>query len=60
MPVSPETATLQRFYLEVERGPGVNEIIRIDATSPEQALAILRDYRGDPPVVRGPSLQPLD
>jgi hypothetical protein len=57
-PAAPDAA-LHPFYIEVERGPGVNEIIRIDATSPEQALAILRDH-GDPQVVRGPSLQPLD
>ncbi len=52
--------TLVPFYVEVDRGQGVSEVLRIDAVSPEQALAILRDYRGDPPVLRGPSTQPLD
>jgi hypothetical protein len=54
-----EGVALEAFYLEVERGPGVSEMLRIDATSPEQALQILRDYRGDPRVLNGPSRQPL-
>lgn len=52
--------TLVPFYVEVERGPGVSEILRIDAISPDQALGILRDYRGNPHVLRGPSAQPLE
>ncbi|MEO6104588.1 MAG: hypothetical protein ABIP44_13260 [Pseudoxanthomonas sp.] len=52
--------TLVPFYVEVDRGQGVSEVLRIDAVSPGQALAILRDYRGDPHVLRGPTTQPLD
>ena len=60
-PVPPADAvTLMPFYVEVERGPGVSEVLRIDAMSPEQALGIVRDYRGNPHVLRGPSAQPLD
>lgn len=55
-----DDATLQPFYVEVERGPGVSEVLRIDAVSPDQALGILRDYRGNPRVLRGPTTQPLD
>jgi hypothetical protein len=60
MPMPPvDGVALEAFYLEVERGPGVSEMLRIDATSPEQALQILRDYRGDPRVLNGPSRVPL-
>ena len=60
-PVPPAGAvTLVPFYVEVERSPGVSEVLRIDAVSPEQALGILRDYRGNPHVLRGPSAQPLE
>jgi hypothetical protein len=55
-----DAVTLVPYYVEVERGPGVSEVLRIDAVSPEQALGILRDYRGNPHVLRGPSTQPLD
>lgn len=54
-----EGVALEAFYLEVESGPGVSEMLRIDATSPEQALQILREFRGDPRVLNGPSRQPL-
>lgn len=60
MPASPDAVSVHPFYVEVERGPGVSEVLRVDATSPDQVLAILRDYRGDPKVLRGPSAQPLD
>jgi hypothetical protein len=60
MPNAPDAASVHPYYVEVERGPGVSEVLRIDATSPEQVLVILRDYRGDPQVLRGPSPQPLD
>lgn len=55
-----DAVTLVPFYVEVERGPGVSEVLRIDAVSPDQALGIVRDYRGNPRVLRGPSTQPLD
>lgn len=55
-----DPVTLVPFYVEVERSPGVSEVLRIDAVSPEQALGILRDYRGNPHLLRGPSAQPLD
>ncbi len=55
-----DAAALVSYYVEVERSPGVSEILRIDADSPDQALGIVRDYRGNPHVLRGPSTQPLD
>ncbi len=51
--------SLQTYYVEVTRGPGASEILELDASSPEHALRILRDFRGNPRVVRGPSTQPL-
>ena len=60
--LSPEgggTPRLQTWYVEVARGPGVSEILEIDAPGPEQALDVLRDFRGNPRVLRGPSPQPL-
>jgi len=61
--LSPEggegTPPLQTWYVEVARGPGVSEILEIAAPSPEQALVVLRDFRGNPRVLRGPSPQPF-
>ena len=56
----PPPADLQTYFVEVERGPGVSEVLQVSAKSAEQAMSIVRDYRGDPPVLRGPSLHPLD
>jgi hypothetical protein len=50
---------LQTWYVEVARGPGVSEILEIAAPSSEQALVVLRDFRGNPRVLRGPSPQPF-
>ena len=50
---------LHTYYVEVMRGPEVSEIMELEASSPEHALSILRDFRGNPRVVRGPSAQPL-
>lgn len=50
---------LNTYYVEVMRGPDVSEILELEASSPEHALSILRDFRGNPRVVRGPSPQPL-
>lgn len=50
---------LQTWYVEVARGPGVSEILEIDAPSADQALVVLRDFRGNPRVLRGPSPQPF-
>jgi hypothetical protein len=60
MPAAPEAPALRPWYVEVEAADGVAEQLRVEATSAEQAMAILRDYRGDPRVLRGPSPQPLD
>jgi hypothetical protein len=60
MPAAPDAPALRPWYVEVEAADGVAEQLRVDATSAEQALAILRDYRGDPRVLRGPSPQPLE
>jgi hypothetical protein len=52
-------APLRTWYVEVMRGPDVSEILEIEASSPEQVLAILRDFRGNPRVLRGPSQEPF-
>ena len=51
---------LQTFHVEIVLGPGVYEILRIQAQSPDDVRRILRDFRGNPRVTRGPSSQPLD
>jgi hypothetical protein len=54
-----QAAPLSTWYVEVMRGPGVSEILEIEATSPDHALSILHDFRGDPRVLRGPSQEPF-
>lgn len=56
---SDEPPPLQTYYVEVMRGPDASEILELEATSPEHAMRILRDFRGNPRVVQGPSTQPL-
>jgi hypothetical protein len=53
------SANLRSWYVEVEVAPGVVQMLQLNAESPEHALAILRDFRGNPRVVRGPSPEPL-
>jgi len=50
---------LRPFFVEVEVAPGQVQMLQLNAESPEHALQILRDYRGDPRVLRGPSPEPL-
>ena len=50
---------LQTWYVEVARGPGVSEILEIAAPSADQALVVLRDFRGNPRGLRWPSPQPV-
>ncbi len=50
---------MQTWFVEVARGPGVTEVLEIEAPTPEQALGVIRDFRGNPRVLRGPSTQPL-
>jgi hypothetical protein len=58
---APEPAgPLQTWYVEVMREPGMTEYLQINAESAEHARSILRDYRGDPEIIRGPSIRPLD
>jgi hypothetical protein len=52
-------AGLRAWYVEVEVAPGVVQMLQLNAESPEHALAILRDFRGNPHVLRGPSPEPL-
>jgi hypothetical protein len=56
---APADLPLRPWYVEVEVAPGVVQMLQLNAESPEHALAILRDFRGDPRVLRGPSPQPL-
>ena len=55
----PPGAPLLPYYVEVEVAPGQVQQLQLNAESPEHALAILRDFRGDPRVLRGPSTTPL-
>jgi hypothetical protein len=50
---------LRPFYVEVEIAPGEVQMLQLNAESAEHALAILRDFRGNPRVLRGPSPEPL-
>jgi len=52
-------AALSSWYVEVEVAPGQVQMLQLNAESPEHALAILRDFRGNPRVLRGPSPEPL-
>lgn len=58
-PEDPAAPRLQTWYVEVARGPGVTEVLEIEAPTPDQALGVIRDFRGNPRVLRGPSNQPL-
>lgn len=51
---------VQPWFVEVARDGGPVEVLEVNAQSAEHALSIVRDYRGNPQVVRGPSTQPLD
>jgi hypothetical protein len=59
-PPAPETGgALRPWFVEVEVAPGQVQMLQLNAESPEHALAILRDFRGNPRVLRGPSPEPL-
>lgn len=51
---------LRTYQVEVARGPGVTEVLVIDAKSPQHVLDIVRDYRGNPKVLGDPELLPPD
>jgi hypothetical protein len=55
----PPGAPLLPYFVEVEIAPGQVQQLQLNAESPEHALQILRDFRGDPRVLRGPSTEPL-
>ena len=50
---------LRAWFVEVELAPGDVQMLQLNAESPEHALAILREFRGNPRVLRGPSPEPL-
>jgi hypothetical protein len=52
-------APLQAYFVEIEVAPGQVEQLQLNAESPEHARAILREFRGDPRILRGPSTEPL-
>ena len=56
---APPGPALMSWYVEVEVAPGQVQMLQLNAESPEHALAILRDFRGNPRVLRGPSPEPL-
>ena len=57
--LSGQGAPLRAWFVEVEVAPGQVQMLQLNAESPEHALLILRDFRGDPRVLRGPSPEPL-
>jgi hypothetical protein len=59
-PEDGQGGSLQTWYVEVMHQPGMSEYIEVNAESAEHARAIIRDYRGDPRIIRGPSIRPLD
>lgn len=59
-PGSAPGAPLLPYYVEVEVAPGQVQVLQLNAESPEHARAILRDFRGDPHILRGPTLEPLE
>ena len=56
---APPAPELQTYFVEVMRGPDVSELLEVKAESVEQARSIIRDYHGNPRIVRGPSVRPL-
>lgn len=58
--VSDGAAQLQTWYVEVLRDGNQAEVLQVNAESPEHALEIIRDYRGNPRILRGPTVQPLE
>ena len=60
LPGADAAPRLRTYEIEVARGPGVSEILVIDAQSPQHVLDIVRDYRGNPQVLSGPDLQSPD
>jgi len=56
---APGDNNLRPWFVEVEVAPGQVQMLQLNAESPEHALAILRDFRGNPRVLRGPSPDPL-
>lgn len=51
---------LQTYFVEVMPEPGVLELLEVNAESVEHARAIIRDFRGNPRISRGPTTEPLD
>ena len=60
VPVTEAPAELQTWYVEVLRDGNQAEVLQVNAESPEHALEIIRDYRGNPRILRGPTVQPLE
>lgn len=51
---------LQTFYVEVMPDPGVIEMLEVSAESADHARELIRELRGNPRILRGPSTNPLD
>lgn len=56
----PPPPGVQTYYVEVMAQLGVVEMLEVTAESPESARALVRQLRGNPRIMRGPSTQPLD
>lgn len=53
-------APLLPYFVEVEVAPGQVQVLQLNAESPDHARVILRDFRGDPRILRGPALDPIE
>lgn len=57
--ILPATSTqapkMKKFYALVVKSDGQTETIELESTTPESAKIVIRDFRGNPEVLNGPS-----
>jgi hypothetical protein len=46
---------IKRFYALVVKSDGQTETIDLESTTPESAKIVIRDFRGNPEILNGPS-----
>jgi hypothetical protein len=56
---APAAPAMQTYYVEIANASGETEQLEINAESPENARSIVRDFHGNPKILRGPSPEPL-
>ena len=55
-PAPAPVPALRTFYVEVEAPDGTRSTLSLSAADEDAARRVLRDFRGDPTIVNGPSL----